>query len=191
VNKTSATDPIRVDFLPVADVGLAGCIGMTFAPGKRAPGVAGNWQRDLDEDLKRLHAVYQTRTLVSLVEDDELRLLGIGDLVARAEGVGIHVVRFPFPDGGIPASRSAVAELVDRILRDAAGSANVVVHCRGGLGRTGLVAACCLIARGVEPRAAMTTVRAARRGAIETREQEKFVLEFRHRPALGDWPDVR
>ena len=33
--KTSETDPIRVDFLAAADLGLPGFLGLTLAPGKK------------------------------------------------------------------------------------------------------------------------------------------------------------
>ena len=52
---------------------------------------------------------------------------------------------------------------------------NIVVHCRGGLGRAGMISARLLVESGVEPEAAITRVRAARPGAIETRPQEEWV----------------
>ncbi len=45
---------------------------------------------------------------------------------------------------------------------------NIVVHCRGGLGRAGMISARLLVESGVEPEAAITRVRAARPGAIDT-----------------------
>ena len=45
-------------------------------------------------------------------------------------------------------------------------------HCRGGLGRAGMISARLLVESGVEPEVAIAKVRAARPGAIETREQE-------------------
>ena len=53
---------------------------------------------------------------------------------------------------------------------------NVLVHCRGGLGRAGTIGARLLIELGMEPATAIRQVRAVRPGAIETREQEKYVL---------------
>ena len=54
---------------------------------------------------------------------------------------------------------------------------SLVVHCRGGLGRTGLISARLLIELGESPARALARVRAARPGAVETREQETYVLE--------------
>jgi protein-tyrosine phosphatase len=61
----------------------------------------------------------------------------------------------------------------------------------GGLGRSGLVAACALVAEGWHPDRALAGVRKARRGAIETTEQEHEVGRFvgywrEHRAASGD-----
>ena len=52
----------------------------------------------------------------------------------------------------------------------------VVVHCRGGLGRAGMVAAMLLVMTGEDPRRAIERVRAVRPGAIETPAQEAYVL---------------
>ena len=51
----------------------------------------------------------------------------------------------------------------------------ILLHCRGGLGRTGTIAARLLIELGMEPGAAVTAVRAARAGTLETRSQEAYV----------------
>jgi ADP-ribosyl-[dinitrogen reductase] hydrolase len=52
---------------------------------------------------------------------------------------------------------------------------DVLVHCRGGLGRAGTIAARLLIELGVEPTKAIEMVRTVRPGAIETCDQERFV----------------
>lgn len=55
---------------------------------------------------------------------------------------------------------------------------NVVVHCRGGLGQTGTVAACVLVALGHSAKEAVDTIRETSRGTIQTDEQERFVYLF-------------
>lgn len=51
-----------------------------------------------------------------------------------------------------------------------------VVHCRGGLGRAGTVAARMLVEVGVQPAEAIRRVRAARPQAIETSEQAAYLM---------------
>lgn len=56
---------------------------------------------------------------------------------------------------------------------------NVVVHCRGGLGRTGVVAAGVLVALGKHGADdAIRAVRGGRRGTVQTEEQADFVRRF-------------
>jgi protein-tyrosine phosphatase len=60
---------------------------------------------------------------------------------------------------------------------------DVAIACMGGVGRTGTVAACALVAAGWDPAAAIAEVRRVRHPtAVETAEQEAFVDAFaRHR----------
>ena len=53
----------------------------------------------------------------------------------------------------------------------------IVLHCRGGLGRTGTIAARLAIELGETPETALRRVRAARKGTVETHEQEAYVLQ--------------
>jgi len=59
----------------------------------------------------------------------------------------------------------------------------VIVHCLGGLGRTGLLCACCLLLlNGYEPeinsQQAIKLIRTARKGTIQTYSQVRFVEDF-------------
>ncbi len=87
--------------------------------------------------------------VVSLLESHEIR-----EMELEAEGrscgeQGIEFLRFPIPDRGTPASaRDAAAFIADLHARLLAGQ-TLLVHCRAGIGRTGLVAACLLSDLGV------------------------------------------
>jgi ADP-ribosyl-[dinitrogen reductase] hydrolase len=176
--KTSETDPIRVDFLPVQVVGLPGRIGMTFAPGKKARGEAGMWERSLQADLERLRFVFRASMLVSLIEPAERVAFGIADLPEQTAAMGLEFVACPMPDGGTPTSVAELDAVVQTILGAAADRRNVVIHCRGGLGRSGLVAAACLVAMGRSVSDAMALTRAARPRAIENTGQERFLATY-------------
>ena len=55
---------------------------------------------------------------------------------------------------------------------------NVLVHCRGGLGRSGTIAARLLVELGWPAADAIAAVRAQRKGAIETSAQEQHVRQL-------------
>jgi len=179
--KTSTTDPIRVDFLPADACPVPGRIGLTLAPGKKDD----VWERDLAADLERLHEPFGASVLVSLLGDSELAELGIADLAWVAHTRGIRTWQLPVVDGGVPEDTDRVVQLVRGTVAVLGAGENVVVHCRGGLGRSGLFAACCLVALGHAPRAAIGIVRAARPGAVENLVQERFIERFAH-----EWKSV-
>ena len=55
---------------------------------------------------------------------------------------------------------------------------NVLIHCKGGLGRSGTIAALILIELGISNEQAIIQVRQARPGAIDIADQEKYVLRY-------------
>jgi ADP-ribosyl-[dinitrogen reductase] hydrolase len=165
---------LRVDFLPAAVLGLRGRLGLTRAPGRWAPGRSPDSDARLREDLEAI-AAHGARLLVTLVEPHELSELG--DVAAAARGSGLRWIHFPIPDVWVPSDLAATRRLVARMLR-ALGRGDVVVHCWGGLGRAGTIAACCLAARGLAPADAIAAVRAVRPGAVEVPAQERFVETF-------------
>jgi protein-tyrosine phosphatase len=174
--RTSATHPIRVDFLPKEEHGLSGQLGMTFAPGKKAQSQDGYyWDRELTTDLARLKKKYATDVLVSLIEEHDLAKFHIQALPKAAADAGIELDRFAIPDGGVPEDAADFAGLVSRTIGRLRAGKTVVIHCRGGLGRTGVLAAVCLRALGVDPERAMAIIRATRPGTIENAAQEDFV----------------
>ena len=175
--KTSETDPIRVDYVPAELLALRGRIGMTFAPGKKGGGVHGQWHRELGADLARIRDVYRTSLIVTLIEPHELALLGIEALFETVRELGLQPIHVPIKDGSVPKMDALVA-LVGKIIAAASEGKNVVVHCRGGLGRAGLVTACCVVACGQAPAEAIRVVRRARKDAIENVEQEQVVSKF-------------
>ena len=178
---TSESDPIQVDFLPEDEVGTPGRLGMTFAPGMWAGSVGGRWERDLAADMRALEEEHEANVLVSLMEKHEYRGYQIPELLEKDTIGGIEILRFAIKDMGVPqeAESERFQAFVKDVVQRLEQGQNVVVHCRGGLGRTGTLAACVLVALGQHTaREAINAVRAARKGTVQTREQEDFVWLF-------------
>jgi hypothetical protein len=174
---TSRSHPIRVDWIDPEEVPeLVGRLGLTFAPGKRQGGaLSGRWERDLDADLIRLREHYQTDHLVTLLEPHELEDLQIPNLFEQTAEFGMQSHSLAIADAGVPA-RAGLLELCGALNDCLVRGESVVVHCKGGLGRSGLVAACCVIGLGYLPGQAIAIVRRARCGAVETSIQEQMLL---------------
>lgn len=155
-----------INYLPFDLTKLPGAIGLMSAPGR---------ERELAADLDRLVETHGCVLLVSLVSDHELGLLRIVDLPERSAERGIRLLRFPFGDFSTPDSVEEVMELAAEIIRVAGRGGMVAIHCWAGLGRTGLVAACCLVACGLSSTEAVAAVRRCRPRAIENSDQEEFI----------------
>lgn len=87
------------------------------------------------------------QTLVSLIEDNEFELLGVPELPEMTENLGIRWIYLPIVDLDIPDGRfEETWETAGKELRQLlADGGKVVLHCRGGLGRTGMIAARLLV----------------------------------------------
>jgi protein-tyrosine phosphatase len=174
MTRTSKTDPLRIASV---DIGAGrGKIGVTFAPGKNDRSYGGLWARDLDADLEAI-VDFGAKALVTLLEQQELARLAITRLGLEAERRGLEWHHLPIRDVSVPdaefeAKWPAAAHRL-RARLEAGG--NVVVHCRGGLGRAGMISARLLVELGCDPERAMARVRAVRPGAIETPKQEEWV----------------
>src|SRR6266571_7313486 len=66
------------------------------------------------------------------------------------------------PDRGVPASRHAVVTLVNDLEKSLADGEKIAVHCRQGVGRSPLIAACLLVSGGEEPRSAFERMSSTR-----------------------------
>lgn len=175
--RTSLTHPIRIDALPV----LSGRLGLTFCPGKHGDSLTGTaWSRDLELDLAAMRD-WGSGLIVTLMERHEFDLLRVPELSERIIAHGFDWVHLPIRDVDVPAAAfdalwpTARADILARLRA----GGDVVLHCRGGLGRTGLVAAMILIETGVKPEAAILAVRSVRPSAIETTGQERYVRSYR------------
>lgn len=112
--------------------------------------------------------------ILSLTPDSELARLGAADLPGWSAAVGIRRLAFPVEDFQTPpegADWEAIGAPVTAALKH---GGRVLVHCRGGLGRSGMVALRLMVEAGEAPDAALLRLRTARPGAVETEAQERW-----------------
>ena len=164
-----AAEKMRIDWveLPQTD----GALGLTSLPGRV------DHQRDMDADLNVFvgHGVTHVLTLLG---DDELHQYGVGQLPKQIEQTGFTFRQLPIADRQV-CEYGQAEETVEWLLSALAARARIVVHCVGGLGRSGMMAACVLKRMGLGASEAIALVRKSRSPrAIETIEQERFVESF-------------
>jgi ADP-ribosylglycohydrolase len=96
----------------------------------------------------------------------------------------VRYLRFPLPDHGVPEQRQHMAEILRSLKEALRAERPVYLHCRAGIGRTGMVAACLLIEQGLKADAALAELnrlwqksgRAAQWPSVpETDQQVAFV----------------
>ncbi len=183
---TSPSDSFQIF---TVDTPGGGAIGMAPCPGRPAPGTLdGEGKGDLDADLREVQR-WGATVLVSLLDERESQECGVGELAGRLPA-GIEHCRLPITDGGVPDDswERLWAHVGPGIRRRLLARERIVVHCRAGRGRSGVVAARLLVELGLPARKAIAAVRAARTGAIENGLQERYVRKQR---AVVEAPSVR
>ena len=121
-------------------------------------------------------------TIVSLVEDSEFDQLCDKKLFVRnIYQHNLNWIHMPIVDLKVPNHEFKQKWLTTKILlkNNLIQGENIVLHCKGGIGRSGTIAALILIEHGEENINAIKLVRKKRQGAIENKLQEQFVLDYR------------
>ena len=179
MKKTSSTHPLEIAAVSAGPV--LGRVGITFCPGKYdRQAMTGYWDRDLSIDLDAIRD-WGAAAVVTLLEPKEILLLRVehlGEEVRRRGMLWFHlpIADVSTPDEGFERNWVSAGDALRTLLRN---GRDVLVHCEGGLGRAGTIAARLLIELGMEPATAVDRIRAVRPGAIETPEQKQYVLGIR------------
>jgi protein-tyrosine phosphatase len=135
----------------------------------------GDWLEDELRDCRRQGVA----TLVSLLTEEEADELDLASEAAVCRQCGMDFLNFPIMDRGVPASRQAARELAAH-LRDQLRQGNTVaIHCRQGVGRSALLAACVLALLGVAQGDGWQRIGAARKCPVpDTDEQRDWVTSL-------------
>jgi predicted protein tyrosine phosphatase len=154
-----------------------GRIGITFCPGKHDLFAhTGAWQRDIEIDLDVI-AAWGAKLVLTLLEPAEIRALKVPHLGQRIQSRRMEWRHLPIADYSVPTEAfeqqwTSQGREIREMLRN---GDDVLVHCKGGLGRAGMIAARLLVELGMDPDEAIGSVRRVRKGAIETPSQLALV----------------
>jgi len=134
--------------------------------------VAGEWIEDEFSGLRTLGVDY----VVSLLEFAEQSEIGLADEEALCLKNGMRYSSFPIPDRGLPDTSRAIkfaTQLCDRIRT----GEHIVIHCRAGIGRTGIMAATVLIQADYQPNSALQRISDARGVEVPDTDEQLLWVE--------------
>ncbi|KAL7753036.1 hypothetical protein RI367_001487 [Sorochytrium milnesiophthora] len=124
-----------------------GNVCLSSCPGKKVrltgPSASGRpgIRRELSLDLSRL-ASLGVSSIVCCLDDRELGGLGApwDEYLREATRLNIEILRIPIVEGYAPASMPELHQMVLNIEDRVSRGINMLIHCRGGIGRAALVA---------------------------------------------------
>ena len=122
-------------------------------------------------------ATGEVRQIVSLLQPGESRELGLVNEAALVNAQSMEFVSFPIPDMGLPGSINDFARLSQKLFHQVEAGINTLIHCRAGIGRSGLLAAAVLLHGGRSVQQAFTQVTHMRGCRVpETAQQGDWLL---------------
>ncbi len=145
------------------------------------PGAGGDYAGDLE------HISHWAPALVmSVVTEAEFAEAGAQKLGAHIQDKGTRWVHLPVRDFGAPdaAFQQAWPAVSAQGRRALQGGGRLLVHCRGGCGRSGMVALRLMIEAGEAPDEALARLRGVRACAIETEEQMRWSMAAERQSAV-------
>ncbi len=138
------------------------------------PKPSGEW---LQDDLK----FYQTSGMdhiISLLETEEEIELGLLSERETCNQIGLQFTSFPIPDRQIPGLES-FKPVVTRLAAELSEGQSLGIHCRAGIGRSGLLICCILKSVGLKTQDAIELVSQARGLKIpDTQVQIDFIESY-------------
>jgi len=103
----------------------------------------------------------------------------------KTKEFGLQHILFPIMDQFYPTDLAQFHKLLNDMISLLKQGKTIIVHCLAGLGRTGLVCACCILmlkeeyeGLDITPNSAIQMIRTARPGTIESLHQVQYVNQF-------------
>ena len=135
----------------------------------------GDWLEDEMAGWKRAGV----NTVLSLLTPHEEHDLALEREAGDVRSQGMTFLSLPITDREVPSSEDQLTKILDKVNADLTAGKNVVVHCRQGIGRAGLVAASLLVTKGWNPEKAVERLSAVRGAPVpETLEQRRWIDHY-------------
>ncbi len=165
-----------IDALPLDQGG-----SLLFTP---CPGTKGVDLRTSIAQLKEAGA----ESILTLMTDDEISRFGVDDLASVSNENNLGWLHLPIEDDSAPGlefhqSWEASKALVHGVL-DSKGT--IAIHCKGGSGRTGLMAAIILLERGIPREQVFSMVKRLRPKALVLQRHIDYLNEQRTQERGGE-----
>jgi len=158
---------LRVDWIEHEAI-AKNSLGLTILPGRK------DYSRSIDDDIQQLKSA-GISVIIPLITDDEFHNFGVDELLDEYEENGFLVNSLPIMDQLVP-SEQEMRVLVKFIDDQLLAGKKVLLHCVGGLGRSGMAAASYLKYKGLSADIAIEIIRNSRGPrAVESKIQEEFV----------------
>lgn len=133
--------------------------------------VSGEWMEDEFIGFSRLGI----NKIVSLLEEHEQQELGLASEALLCSKNAIEFTSFPMPDRGLPDTKQAIV-LAKQLYLEICRGKHVAIHCRAGIGRTGIIAGAVLLRSGLNSTEALALISKARGVQVpDTQEQEHWL----------------
>jgi protein-tyrosine phosphatase len=117
--------------------------------------------------------------IVSALTTEEIHDFELFEEEKLAAANGLEYLPFPIPDRGLPGSMEQMKAFARKLEPALSQGRNIAIHCRQGIGRSSMLAACTLILGGVEPGEAFARIETGRGCPVpDTPEQRDWVLNF-------------
>ncbi len=135
----------------------------------------GDW---LEDEICGLSAL-GVNVVVSLLDFGEILELGLREEKKICEANGLEYIAFPIKDRSVPESPAHTVQFVRNLHLKLLAGQRIVIHCRAGIGRSGLIAACLLLHSHEAPGKAFALISKARRVDVpDTQEQKNWVSKI-------------
>ncbi|MBY5992166.1 tyrosine-protein phosphatase [Ferrimonas balearica] len=137
-----------------------------------APGLGGELEAEVDQ-----LAAAGVAAVITLLSEQELSDLGIPGLGNAVSQAGLRWHHLPVKDKSLPDAKFEArwTQVQPQLTALLESGKRVSVHCRGGTGRTGLVAAKLLLDSGADWDEVLEQVRQARPGALSHESQLAYL----------------